>query len=233
MGRWLILPLLAVALCAGTLPARAQNPPLVIRGATILTMTHGAIENGTVVIRDGKIEAVGAQAAVPEGAQVIDAQGEYLLPGLVDPHSHLGVDSLPEVQANSDTNEMTGDIEAQVRSEDSINLDDPEIARAVSAGVTTLQILPGSGNNIGGWATIVKLNGGQTLDEIKFPDAPLSMKWAWGENPKRVYGSRNEAPSTLDGRGGGGAAAAARRAELRREVEGMGRRRTPGRAARA
>jgi imidazolonepropionase-like amidohydrolase len=199
VGRWLILPLLAVALCAGTLPARAQNPPLVIRGATILTMTHGAIENGTVVIRDGKIEAVGAQAAVPEGAQVIDAQGEYLLPGLVDPHSHLGVDSLPEVQANSDTNEMTGDIEAQVRSEDSINLDDPEIARAVSAGVTTLQILPGSGNNIGGWATIVKLNGGQTLDEIKFPDAPLSMKWAWGENPKRVYGSRNEAPSTLMG----------------------------------
>ena len=86
-----------------------------------------------------------------------------------------------------------------MRSEDSINTDDPEIPRAVSGGVTTVQVLPGSGNNIGGWATIVKLNGGQTLDEIKLAGAPLSMKWAWGENPKRVYGGKGQAPSTLMG----------------------------------
>jgi imidazolonepropionase-like amidohydrolase len=162
-------------------------------------MAHQTIENGTVVIEGGKITAVGKDVAIPSGAEVIDASGEYVLPGLVDPHSHLGVYSLPGVSANSDGNEMTGDIEAQVRSEDSINLDDPEIARGVSGGVTTVQILPGSGNNIGGWATIVKLNGGETLDEIKIPDAPASMKWAWGENPKRSYGSRNQAPSTLMG----------------------------------
>jgi imidazolonepropionase-like amidohydrolase len=94
---------------------------------------------------------------------------------------------------------MTGDIEAQVRSEDAINTDDPEIARAVSGGVTTVQVLPGSGNNIGGWATIVKLNGAQTVDEMRFKGAPPSMKWAWGENQKRVYGSKGQAPSTLMG----------------------------------
>ena len=180
--------------------SRAQeNRPVVIQGATILTMTHGTIEGGTVVIGNGKIAAVGKDVTVPRDAEVIDARGEYILPGLVDPHSHMGVYSLPELQANSDGNEMTGDIEAQVRSEDSINTDDPEIPRAVSGGVTTVQILPGSGNNIGGWATLVKLNGGQTLSEIKFAGAPLSMKWAWGENPKRVYGSKGQAPSTLMG----------------------------------
>lgn len=180
--------------------SRAQeNRPVVIQGATILTMTHGTIEGGTVVIENGKIAAVGKGVTVPPDAELIDARGEYILPGLVDPHSHMGVYSLPELQANSDGNEMTGDIEAQVRSEDSINTDDPEIPRAVSGGVTTVQILPGSGNNIGGWATLVKLNGGQTLSEIKFAGAPLSMKWAWGENPKRVYGSKGQAPSTLMG----------------------------------
>lgn len=162
-------------------------------------MTHGTIEDGTVVIENGKIAAVGRDIQTPAGAEIIDARGKYVLPGLVDPHSHLGVYSLPGLQANSDGNEMTGDIEAQVRSEDSINTDDPEIPRAVSAGVTTVQVLPGSGNNIGGWATIVKLNGGQRLDEIKFANAPASMKWAWGENPKRVYGNRDQAPSTLMG----------------------------------
>ncbi len=177
----------------------APNPTIVIRDATILTMTHGTIEGGMVVIENGKIAAVGKDVAAPADAQVIDARGEYILPGLVDPHSHLGVYSLPALRANSDGNEMTGDIEAQVRSEDSINTDDPEIPRAVSGGVTIVQVLPGSGNNIGGWATLVKLNGGQTLDEIKFPDAPPSMKWAWGENPKRVYGSRDQAPATLMG----------------------------------
>ena len=186
------------AVCAPDASAVASRP-IVIQGATILTMTHGTIANGTVVIEDGKIAAVGAKVATPPGAQVINAAGEYVLPGLVDPHSHLGVYALPEIKPNSDGNEMTGDIEAQVRSEDSINTDDPEIARAVSGGVTVVQVLPGSGNNIGGWATIVKLNGGQTLDEIKFQGAPASMKWAWGENPKRVYGSKDKAPSTLMG----------------------------------
>jgi imidazolonepropionase-like amidohydrolase len=183
----------------GMRAAGGAGRPIVIRGATVLTMTHGSLENATVVIQNGKITAVGKDVSTPANAEIIDAHGQYVLPGLVDPHSHLGVYSMPGVRANSDGNEMTGDIEAQVRSEDAINTDDPEIPRAVSGGVTTVQVLPGSGNNIGGWATIVKLNGGQTLREIKFPNAPPSMKWAWGENPKRVYGSRDQAPSTLMG----------------------------------
>ncbi len=162
-------------------------------------MSGQTIEDGTVLIEGEKITAVGRGLSIPAGAETIDARGQYVLPGLVDPHSHLGVYSLPELQANADGNEMTGDIESQVRSEDAINADDPVIARGVSGGVTTVQILPGSGNNIGGWATIIKLNGGQTLEEIRFPNAPLSMKWAWGENQKRAYGSKGEAPSTLMG----------------------------------
>lgn len=177
----------------------AAARPLVIKGATILTMTHGTIENGTVIVENGKIAAVGKDIPTPADAEVIDAQGKYLLPGLVDPHSHLGDYSMPAVPANGDGNEMTGDIEAQVRSEDAINFDDPEIARAVSAGVTTVQVVPGSGNNIGGWATVIKLNGGQSLDEIKVKNAPPSMKWAWGENPKRAYGLKGQAPATLMG----------------------------------
>jgi len=177
------------AICAteaATQNEGASGRPVVIKGATILTMTHGTIANGTVVIENGKIAEVGSGIRVPTNAEVINAAGEYVLPGLVDPHSHLGVYALPEIKPNSDGNEMTGDIEAQVRWEDSINTDDPEIARAVSGGVTVVQVLPGSGNNIGGWATIVKPNGGQTLDEIKFQGAPASMKWAWGENQKRT-----------------------------------------------
>jgi len=200
---WLLCtPVLASFVLISVLAFAQPNATLAtiaIKNATILTMTHGTIENGTVVIQNGKITAVGANISIPSGAETIDAAGEFVLPGLIDPHSHVGVYALPELAANSDGNEMTGDIQAQVRAEDSINTDDPEIARGVSGGVTTIQILPGSGNNIGGWAAIVKLNGGQTLDEIKFPGALPSMKWAWGENAKRVYGTRGESPSTLMG----------------------------------
>ena len=197
----ILFPLLIILVIAFStvVPAPAAERPLVLRGATLLTMTGKIIEDGTVVIRDGKIASAGKGIDVPAGAEVIEARGMYILPGLVDPHSHLGVYSLPGLEANSDGNEMTGDIESQVRSEDSINTDDPEIPRAVSGGVTTVQILPGSGNNIGGWATLVKLNGAQTVGQMKFPDAPPSMKWAWGENQKRAYGSKGEAPSTLMG----------------------------------
>jgi len=188
-----------LAAFAAALASPAADPPVVIKGATILTMAGKTIEDGTVLIENGKIVAVAQDVPVPANAVVIDARGKYLLPGLVDPHSHLGVYSLPGLQANSDGNEMTGDIEAQVRSEDAINTDDPEIPRAVSGGVTTLQIVPGSGNNIGGWATVVKLNGAETVEGMKFPNAPPSMKWAWGENQKRAYGSKGQPPGTLMG----------------------------------
>jgi len=197
----ILLQLSSVAVCfhASMAFAQIENKPVVIRGATILTMAGKTIDDGVVVIQNGKIVAVGKDVPAPPNAEVIDARGKYILPGLVDPHSHLGVYSLPGLEANSDGNEMTGPIQSQVRSEDAINTDDPEIPRAVSGGVTTVQIVPGSGNNIGGWATLVKLNGGPTVEQIKFPEAPPSTKWAWGENQKRSYGSKGQAPSTLMG----------------------------------
>jgi len=199
----ILFRLLTLSFClsagAWTPASAGDSRPIVIRGATVLTMAGKTIADATLLIQNGKIKAVGKDVETPPDAEVIDARGKYVLPGLVDPHSHLGVYSLPGLTGNSDGNEMTGPIESQVRSEDAVNTDDPEIPRAVSAGVTTVQIVPGSGNNIGGWATIVKLNGGQTVEQMKFPEAPPSMKWAWGENQKRSYGSKGQAPSTLMG----------------------------------
>jgi imidazolonepropionase-like amidohydrolase len=179
--------------------AAKEGRPIVILGATILTITNGTIENGTVILRDGKIEKVGKDIVVPADAEVIDARDKFVMPGLIDPHSHIGVYSVPDVTAHDDGNEMTDPVTAQMRSEDAINTDDPEIARGVSGGVTTVQIVPGSGNNVGGWATIVKLNGAQTVEGMKFPNAPLAMKWAWGENQKSVYRAKDKAPTTLMG----------------------------------
>lgn len=195
-----LLQINLVWLAATTAAVAAEpNQPIVIRGATILTMAGPPIEGGTVVIRDGKIAAVGKDIAVPADAEVIDAHGKYVTPGLIDPHSHLGIYPLPSVTAHDDGNEMTDPITPQVRAEDSINPDDPQIARGVAGGVTTVQVLPGSGNNVSGWAAVVKLNGALTVEEMKFPNAPPSMKWAWGENPKRSYGEKDKAPSTLMG----------------------------------
>ena len=114
--------ILAIAGCTLIL-ARTAERPVALRGATLLTMTGKTIEDGTVVIQDGKIAGAGKGIDVPAGAEVIDARGMYVLPGLVDPHSQLGVYSLAALTANSDGNEMTGDIEAQVGPEDAINTD--------------------------------------------------------------------------------------------------------------
>lgn len=179
-------------------PLLAAEAPVVIQDATILTITHGVIPHGSVVFENGKITAVGEKVAIPKSATIISARGKFVMPGLIDPHSHLGVYSLPGVQANSDGNELTGPIQAQVRAEDSFNPNDPAISRAVAGGVTTVQAIPGSGNLVGGLTVVVKLKGGN-LDEIKFPGAPPGIKMAWGENAKRVYGARHEMPSTLMG----------------------------------
>jgi len=197
-GVWLAVAYGNTADADGAEPASARRT-VAIKGATVLTMARKTIEDGTIVIQDGKIATVGKELPIAATVDVIDARGRYVTPGLVDPHSHLGLYLLPSLEASSDGNEMTGPIQSQVRSEDAINTDDPEIPRAVSGGVTTIQIVPGSGNNIGGWNTIIKLKGEQSLERLKISDAPPSMKWAWGENQKRAYGSRGELPSTLMG----------------------------------
>jgi imidazolonepropionase-like amidohydrolase len=184
---------------AGTV-VPAQERPLVIRNATILTAAAPAvIEKGTIVIREGKIAAVGAAVAAPADGQIIDATGMYVMPGIIDTHSHLGVYAWPAVDANSDGNEMTSPVTAQVRALDSFNFEDPAIRRAVAGGVTIIQVFPGSGNLVGGQSVVLKLKPEAGRLATVFANAPPGMKMALGENPKRVYGMRNQAPSTRMG----------------------------------
>jgi len=183
-----------------TAPASAQERTLAIRNATILTAASPTqIDRGTILVRAGKIAAVGANVTIPAGTEVIDGTGMWVMPGIIDSHSHLGVYSWPSVDANSDGNEMTNPITAQVRALDSFNFEDPAIRRAVAGGVTTIQVFPGSGNLVGGQSVIMKLKPEAGRLASVFEKAPPGMKMAMGENPKRVYGARNQAPSTRMG----------------------------------
>lgn len=173
--------------------------PLALQGGTVLTVTEGVIEGGTVVVIDGRIAAVGVDVPIPEGATVVDVTGKYVMPGIIDTHSHLGVYAWPGVKAHSDGNEATDPITPQVRAEDSLNIEDPAFRRAVAGGVTTIQVIPGSANLIGGQSVVLKLRVGETLEGMKFEGAPRGIKMAFGENPKNVYGGRNQSPATRMG----------------------------------
>jgi imidazolonepropionase-like amidohydrolase len=177
------------------LPSR----PTAIVGAHVFTGAGAELLSGVVLIRDGKIEAVGENLAVPAGYETIDARGEWVTPGIIDVHSHLGVYATPGVWANGDGNEATDPDTAQVWAEHSIWPQDPGFNTARRGGVTTLQILPGSANLFGGRSAILRNVPGRTVQDMKFPGAPYGLKMACGENPKRVYGSRGRAPSTRMG----------------------------------
>jgi imidazolonepropionase-like amidohydrolase len=198
MYRKLMLPL--TLMCSITLSSSgASPPPILIKNGTIITVTKGIIENGDVLLKNGKIDKVGKALEAPDKALVIDATGKFVMPGIIDPHSHIGVYSWPGVPAHDDGNEATDPITPQVRAEDSFNAEDPAIERAVAGGVTTIQSLPGSANLIGGQTLVLKLKPGRTVSEMRIDDAPPGMKMALGENPKRVYGHRNQMPSTRMG----------------------------------
>jgi len=173
--------------------------PTLIRNATILTAAGPLLENASILFQDGKIVAVGHDIAAPPGATVIDATGQWVTPGLIDTHSHLGVYPAPSVAAVADGNESTDPNTAQVWAEHSVWPQDPQFALALAGGVTTLQILPGSANLFGGRGVTLKNVPARTVQEMKFPGAPHGLKMACGENPKRVYGNRGRAPSTRMG----------------------------------
>ena len=167
-----------------------------VRGAKIYPISGPPIDNGVLVIRGGKIEAVGAVSSVsiPAGAEVIDATGKVVMPGIVDTHSHIGIIGNPPIAANQDANESSGPLQPQLRAIDAINPAAPGIRVALSGGITTANIMPGSGNVIGGQTAYVKLRG-QTIEEMVIPGTIGGMKMANGENPKG-YGRRNQAPMT-------------------------------------
>ena len=179
----------------------AASPPIALVGGTLMTGTGAEIADATITFQGGRIVGVGPRAdvAVPEGALVIDARGRFITPGLIDAHSHMGVYPLPEVPAHADGNEATRPVTANVRAAESFWPQDPALSHALAAGVTTLLVLPGSANLIGGQGVTVKLRPGRSVEEMRFPGAPPTLKMACGENPKRVYGERSAAPSTRMG----------------------------------
>ena len=171
-----------------------SSSTVAITGGRVVPVTADPVENGTVLIEDGKITAVGAGLAVPDGAQVIDAAGQWVLPGFIEVHGHVGVHEEAQGWAGSDTNEMTEPVTAQVRALDAINPADLGFRDAITGGVLAVNVNPGSGNPIGG-QTVALRCWGRTVDEMLLRE-PSGLKSALGENPKRVYGEQGKMPST-------------------------------------
>ena len=165
-----------------------------IVGGYVVPVTGEPMPDATVLIRDGRIEAVGPGLVVPDGARIVDAGGGWVLPGFIEAHGHVGVHEEGEGWAGADSNELTEPVTAQVRALDAINPADLGFRDAVSGGVLAVNVNPGSGNPIGGQTAALKC-WGRTVDEMLLR-APAGMKSALGENPKRVYGERKQAPST-------------------------------------
>ncbi|MFD0740271.1 amidohydrolase family protein [Lysobacter koreensis] len=165
-------------------------PPVLIHNATVLTGTGERLDGADVLLRDGKVVAVGTALDAPADATRVDGSGKWVTPGIIDVHSHLGVYPSPGVSAHSDGNEATGAVTANVWAEHSVWPQDPGFAKALAGGITSLQVLPGSANLVGGRGVTLKNVPATTYQAMKFPGAPWGLKMACGENPKRVYGQK-------------------------------------------
>ena len=174
------------------------SQPVLITNATVLDGAGARLDNTDVLMVDGRIAAIGSQLQAPEGSVRIDGSGKWVTPGIIDVHSHLGVYPSPGVQAHSDGNEMVAPNTAHVWAEHSVWPQDPGFAAALAGGVTSLQILPGSANLVGGRSVTLKNVPATTTQAMKFPGAPYGVKLACGENPKRVYGGKG-GPATRMG----------------------------------
>ena len=170
-----------------------------IRNVTILTAAGPAIRNGSILLRDGRISDVGANVIAPADAFAIDGTGKYVTPGIIDTHSHIGGGGVPGDSGaqTDDINEATNPVTANVWVEHSVWPQDAQFPRTLAGGVTTIQVLPGSANLIGGRSVVLKVVPSRTAQGMKFPGAKYGLKMACGENPKRVYSSRG--PSTRMG----------------------------------
>ncbi len=177
---------------------RIAAPAVLIDNATVLTGTGMRMDHADVLMADGRIVAVGGDLQAPAGATRVDGSGKWVTPGIIDVHSHLGVYPSPGARAHSDGNEATAPVTADVWAEHSVWPQDPGFNAARAGGITSLQILPGSANLIGGRGVTLKNVPAVAYQAMKFPGAPHGMKMACGENPKRVYGEKG-GPSTRMG----------------------------------
>ena len=175
-------------------PLPSENT--VTRNATVFDGDGNKFLNYDVQFSNGKIAAIGRDLQVDDATE-IDGSGKYVTPGIIDNHSHMGVYSAPGVRTSSDGNEATSPNTAEVWAEHSVWSQDPQYKLALAGGITTFHVLPGSANLFGGRGVTLKNVSGNTVPDMKFPDAPHSLKMACGENPKRVYSSRG--PSTRMG----------------------------------
>jgi imidazolonepropionase-like amidohydrolase len=182
--RKLIAFVLLLSFWGAALPARAQTAKrgegsgqeTLIRNATILTVSHGTLQNSDILLRGGKIAAIGQNLKAAPDARVIDATGKYVMPGIIDCHSHSMLDAI---------NESSLSVTSMARTRDVLNPTDPDLYRELAGGTTTLNLLHGSANAIGGLNTVVKIKYGRPIEEFIFPGAPPGIKFALGENPKR------------------------------------------------
>src|SRR5690348_17520035 len=184
-----IAPIVLGVLLAFAISSGAANAPdssvLVIQNATILTVTHGVIEHGSILIRDGKIAEVGTNVRAPKDAQVIDAGGQFVMPGIIDCHSHIAIDG--------SVNEGSISVSSIANTADVLDSDDIAIQRDLAGGVTTANILHGSANPIGGKTVVIKLKWGVSkASDLLFPGALPGIKFALGENPKRPASGINQ-----------------------------------------
>ena len=175
------------------------SAPTLIRGVDIYDGAGGKIVGGAVLMREGRIVAIGQSVDAPEGATVVDGSGKWVTPGVIDVHSHLGNYATPSVDAHSDGNEVTGPVTAGVWAEHGVWPQDPGFTRALAGGITTLHILPGSANLFGGRGVSLRNVPARTVQGMKFPGAPYTLKMACGENPKRVYGNKGRMPGSRMG----------------------------------
>jgi len=186
--------IVVLAALPGALRAQGASST-VIRNATILTITHGTIENGSILIRNGKIAAVGKEVDAPTDATVIDAAGQYVMPGIIDCHSHIAIEG--------SVNEGSVSVSSMVSVEDVLNPEDIDIYRDLAGGVTTANILHGSANPIGGKTLVIKLRWGKPASALPFEGALPGIKFALGENPKHsgwsLLGGSPRYPSTRMG----------------------------------
>lgn len=161
-----------------------------ITNARIIDGVNDTISTGSLLITDGRITAIGNDISAPDGVKTINVEGRFVTPGIIDIHSHLGNYASPGVDAHSDGNEVTSPITSEVDAEHGVWPQDPGFDEALQGGVTTLHILPGSANLFGGRGVTLRNIASRTVQGMKFPNAPDTLKMACGENPKRVYGNK-------------------------------------------
>ena len=182
---------------------RKGHKMIAITGGKVVTVTNGTIDNGVVVIDGGKIISAGSadEISVPAGAEIIDASGKWITPGFIDAHTHISTFNEPQTLPGTyDGNEVTDPVTAHIRGIDALNPNDVAIGTVRAAGFTTCYTGPGSANVIGGTGLCFKTKQGKTVFDIVIPGTEC-MKFALGENPKRVYGQKGKMPYTRMGVG--------------------------------